>query len=149
MNVRFGGLEMEREKRILWPRMIMEKKTVCRRAAGFIAAVMLAAADSRLWRMRLKSFRRMTRSASEQWAFFNDGSFTSEEDYEVSGFTRIRLGQPSENAELLGTLVEVKKRAGSFRRGYQPETGLGDIWNGSHDTIVAMIDTGIDASMKI
>ena len=84
-------------------------------------------------------------SASEQWAFFNDGSFTSEEVTKYPVYSD-PFGQPSENAELLGTLVEVKKRQAVSGVDINLKQAWETYGNGSHDTIVAMIDTGIDAS---
>ena len=70
-----------------------------------MAAVILAAAGQPSMACTSENFRRMTWSASEQWAFFNDGSFTSEEVTKYPVYSD-PFGQPSENAELLGTLVE-------------------------------------------
>ena len=101
---------MEREKRIFMAQNDYGKrKAVCRRAAGFMAAVILAAAGQPFMVYASEKLQINDPSASEQWAFFNDGSFTSEEITKYPVYSD-PFGQPSENAELLGTLVEVKKR---------------------------------------
>ena len=135
---------MEREKRIFMAQNYYGKrKAVCRRAAGFMAAVMLAAAGQPSMAYASEKLQTNDPSASEQWAFFNDGSFTSEEITKYPVYSN-PFGQPSENAELLGTLVEVKKRQAVSGVDINLKQAWETYGNGSHDTIVAMIDTGID-----
>lgn len=137
---------MEREKRIFMDQNDYGKrKAVCRHAAGFMAAVMLAAAGQPSMAYASEKLQTNDPSASEQWAFFNDGSFTSEEVTKYPVYSD-PFGQPSENAELLGTLVEVKKRQAVSGVDINLKQAWETYGNGSHDTIVAMIDTGIDAS---
>ena len=137
---------MEREKRIFMDQNDYGKrKAVCRHAAGFMAAVILAAAGQPSMAYASEKLQTNDPSASEQWAFFNDGSFTSEEVTKYPVYSD-PFGQPSENAELLGTLVEVKKRQAVSGVDINLKQAWETYGNGSHDTIVAMIDTGIDAS---
>ena len=66
---------MEREKRIFMDQNDYGKrKAVCRRAAGFMAAVMLAVAGQPSMAYASEKLQMNDPSASEQWAFFNDGS---------------------------------------------------------------------------
>ena len=135
---------MEGEKRIFMDQNDYGKrKAVCRRAAGFMAAVMLAVAGQPSMAYASEKLQMNDPSASEQWAFFNDGSFTSEEVTKYPVYSD-PFGQPSENAELLGTLVEVKKRQAVSGVDINLKQAWETYGNGSHDTIVAMIDTGID-----
>lgn len=137
---------MEGEKRIFMDQNDYGKrKAVCRHAAGFMAAVMLAAAGQPSMAYASEKLQINDPSASEQWAFFNDGSFTSEEVTKYPVYSD-PFGQPSENTELLGTLVEVKKRQAVSGVDINLKQAWETYGNGSHDTIVAMIDTGIDAS---
>lgn len=94
-------------------------------------------------------------SASEQWALFNDGSFTIEEEKNRYPVYDDPFGKPAApgmwhrgfgKTDLVGVLVEVarvKAVAGI-------DINISGAWekygNGSHDTIVAIIDTGIDIS---
>ncbi len=120
-----------------------KKKTVYRRAAGFMAAMMLATAGQPVMAYASEKLQTNDPSASEQWAFSNDGSFAAEEMTKYPVYSD-PFGQPSENAELLGTLVEVKKRQAVSGVDINLEQAWEKYGNGSHDTIVAMIDTGID-----
>ena len=133
-----------REKRIFMDQNDYGKrKMICRHAAGFMAAVILAAAGQPFMAYASEKLQINDPSASEQWAFFNDGSFTSEEITKYPVYSD-PFGQPSENAELLGTLVEVKKRQAVSGVDINLKQAWETYGNGSHDTIVAMIDTGID-----
>lgn len=92
-------------------------------------------------------------SASEQWALYNDGSFMIEDEknrypvYEDPFGVPIGPGQwrriPGQR-NLLGVLVQV----GKIRAAEGVDINLRSAWekyeNGTHDTIVAMIDTGIN-----
>ena len=137
---------MEREKRIFMDQNDYGKrKAVCRHAAGFMAAVILAAAGQPSMAYASEKLQTNDPSASEQWAFFNDGSFTSEEVTKYPVYSD-PFGQPSENAELIGTPVAVKQRQAVSGVDINLKQAWETYGNGSHDTIVAMIDTGIDAS---
>ena len=74
--------------------------------------------------------------------FFNDGSFAAEEMRKYPVFGSVR--QPTENAELLGTLCGGEKRQAVSGVDINLEQAWKTYGNGNHDTIVAMIDTGID-----
>lgn len=94
-------------------------------------------------------------SVSEQWALYNDGSFTIEEEKNRYPVYDDPFGRPAapgtwhrvvRKTDLVGVLVEVarvKATAGI-------DINISGAWekygNGSHDVIVAMIDTGIDIS---
>lgn len=94
-------------------------------------------------------------SVSEQWALYNDGTFTIEEERNRYPVYDNPFGKPSapgmwrrnaKKADLIGVLIEVaeiKAVAGI-------DINIEDAWEryggGSHDAIVALIDTGIDIS---
>ena len=120
-----------------------KRTIVCRCAAGIMAAVMFAAAGQPLMAYASEKLQTNDPSASEQWAFSNDGSFTAEEMTKYPVYSD-PFGRPSENAELLGTLGEVKKRQAVAGVDINLEQAWRKYGNGTHDTIVAMIDTGID-----
>ena len=86
-----------------------KRKAMRRHAAGFMAAMILATAGQPLMAYASEKLQTNDPSVSEQWAFSNDGSFAAEEMTKYPVYSD-PFGQPSENAELLGTLVEVKKR---------------------------------------
>lgn len=96
-------------------------------AAGFMAAVILAAAGQPFMAYASEKLQINDPSASEQWAFFNEWIVHVGRDYEVSGLLesiRAAVGERRASWNSRGG----KEETGSFRRGYQPETGLGDIW---------------------
>lgn len=96
----------------------------------------------------------------EQWALFNDGSFSIEEEKNRYPVYDDPFGKPSEpgrwrnpegddgpgfrNPQLIGVVVEVATKNATAG----VDINISDAWarygNGSRDTIVAMIDTGID-----
>ena len=119
---------MEREKRIFMDQNDYGKrKAVCRHAAGFMAAVILAAAGQPSMAYASEKLQTNDPSASEQWAFFNDGSFTSEEVTKYPVYSDpfgAAVGEHGASWSSRGG----KEETGGFRRGYQPETGMGDIW---------------------
>lgn len=92
-------------------------------------------------------------SFSEQWAFYNDGTFSIEEEKNRYPVYDDPFGQPSApgdwrfgEPELLGVLVQVERiraRAGI-------DAGMTGAWaaygEGKRDVVVAVIDTGIDIS---
>ncbi len=92
-----------------------------------MAAVMLAAAGQPSMAYASEKLQTNDPSASEQWAFFNDGSFTSEEVTKYPVYSD-PFGQPSGECGASWNSRGGKEETGSFRRGYQPETGMGDIW---------------------
>ena len=82
-------------------------------------------------------------SAPLQWAYSNDGSFAIDETTKYRVYSN-PFGKPSEESELLGILVEVKKRNAAAGVDINLQSAWEKYGNGNHDTIVAMIDTGID-----
>ena len=84
-------------------------------------------------------------SAAEQWALDNDGSFRMDEQ-EVYPIYADPFGRPSRGSELLGLLVRVREMTATAG----VDINVTDAWarygTGTHDAIVALIDTGIDRS---
>lgn len=122
---------------------IFRKKKICRYSAGFLAAVLVASSGNGLLAYASEKLQTNDPSASQQWAFSNDGSFAAEEMKKYPVYSD-PFGQPSQNNELLGMLVEVKKKQAVAGVDINLESAWETYGNGKHDTIVAMIDTGID-----
>lgn len=122
---------------------LKKKREISKIAAGILATALLASSGQPLMAFASEKIQTNDPSASEQWAFFNDGSFAAEEMRKYPVYSD-PFGQPTENAELLGTLVEVKKRQAVSGVDINLEQAWKTYRNGNHDTIVAMIDTGID-----
>lgn len=82
-------------------------------------------------------------SAAEQWALFNDGTFSMSEVNRYPVYTN-PFGNPAGDSELLGVLVGVKKKQAKAGA----DINIGEAWdrygNGNRDAVVAVIDTGID-----
>ena len=92
-------------------------------------------------------------SFSEQWAFYNDGTFSIEEEKNRYAVYDDPFGQPwapgdwhFEEPELLGMLVQVER----IRAAAGIDVGMADAWasygEGKRDVVVAVIDTGVDIS---
>ena len=92
-------------------------------------------------------------SFSEQWAFYNDGTFSIEEEKNRYAVYDDPFGQPwapgdwhFEEPELLGMLVQVER----IRAAAGIDVGMADAWasygEGERDVVVAVIDTGVDIS---
>ena len=122
---------------------LKKKREISKIAAGILVTALLASSGQPLMAFASEKIQTNDPSASEQWAFFNDGSFAAEEMRKYPVYSD-PFGQPTENAELLGTLVEVKKRQAVSGVDINLEQAWKTYGNGNHDTIVAMIDTGID-----
>lgn len=122
---------------------LKKKREISKIAAGILATALLASSGQPLMAFASEKIQTNDPSALEQWAFFNDGSFAAEEMRKYPVYSD-PFGQPTENAELLGTLVEVKKRQAVSGVDINLEQAWKTYGNGNHDTIVAMIDTGID-----
>ena len=122
---------------------LKKKREISKIAAGILATALLASSGQPLMAFASEKIQTNDPSSLEQWAFFNDGSFAAEEMRKYPVYSD-PFGQPTENAELLGTLVEVKKRQAVSGVDINLEQAWKTYGNGNHDTIVAMIDTGID-----
>ena len=91
-------------------------------------------------------------SASEQWALHNDGTFTIEEEKNRYPVYDDPFGKPAapgtwhrgiRKNDLIGVLVEVERVHAVAGIDINITGAWEKYGNGSHDTIVAMIDTGI------
>ena len=120
-----------------------KKKGTCRWTAGVLAAVLASSSGLSMTAYASEKLQTNDPSASQQWAFFNDGSFAADEMTKYPVYSD-PFGQPSDNSDLLGVLVEVKKRQAEAGVDINLESAWEKYGNGNHDTIVAMIDTGID-----
>lgn len=121
-----------------------KKKTgIMRYTAGVIAAAMIMVSGQTARAYASEKLQTNDPEAPRQWGFYNDGSFASEEMKKYPVYAD-PFGQPTEDSELLGVLVEVKKRNAELGVDINLESAWEKYGNGSHDTIVAMIDTGID-----
>lgn len=94
-------------------------------------------------------------SASEQWALYNDGSFTIEEEKNRYPVYDNPFGKPSApgkwkrnvgKTDLVGVLVEIAEIKAVAGIDINIEEAWQRYGEGSHDAIVAIIDTGIDIS---
>lgn len=92
-------------------------------------------------------------SAKEQWALENDGSFSIEEEKNRYPVYDDPFGKPSapgtwrgyaKKADLVGILVELEEKQAVAGIDINIAGAWEKYGNGTHDTIVAMIDTGID-----
>lgn len=93
-------------------------------------------------------------SVKEQWALENDGSFSIEEEKNRYPVYDDPFGRPSapgewrggtKKADLVGVLVEIEEKQAVAGIDINIAGAWEKYGNGTHDTIVAMIDTGIDA----
>lgn len=84
-------------------------------------------------------------AAAEQWALDNDGSFRMDEQ-EVYPIYADPFGRPSRGSELLGLLVRVREMTATAGVDINVTDAWAQYGTGTHDAIVALIDTGIDAS---
>lgn len=92
-------------------------------------------------------------SASEQWALYNDGSFTIEEEKNRYPVYDDPFGKPAapgmwhrgvRRTDLIGVLVEVERVKATAGIDINIQSAWETYGDGSHDVIVAMIDTGIN-----
>ena len=83
-------------------------------------------------------------SSGEQWALQNDGSFQMDERTIYPIYAN-PFGRPSHGSELLGLLVQVREKHAAAGVDINIEEAWAKYGNGTHDAIVAIIDTGIDA----
>lgn len=83
-------------------------------------------------------------SSGEQWALQNDGSFQMDERTIYPIYAN-PFGRPSHGSELLGLLVQVREKHAAAGVDINIEEAWAKYGNGTHDAIVAVIDTGIDA----
>lgn len=88
-------------------------------------------------------------SASEQWAFYNDGSFYLEEEKNQYFVYDDPFGEPAGPGAWNGW-VGIRKTTERKNAAAGIDINLAEAWEqygtGTHGTIIAMIDTGVDPS---
>ena len=77
---------------------LKKKREISKIAAGILATALLASSGQPLMAFASEKIQTNDPSASEQWAFFNDGSFAAEEMRKYPVYSD-PFGQPTENAE--------------------------------------------------